>query len=185
MRLARFHASAIALACILPGLCAAQEKTAVADSGAHIRILLAGSRIPQEATLLTFGHDTLIARLGDCCVVDTIALSSLAAVDVRKGISMDAGRVVAGMALGLMAGVGAGWAISEVGCRTSGAGETCGLGAVKWTMILGAGGLVAGALWGAESRVEHWERIYPPTRASIVVAPTSGSGVLVGIAITL
>lgn len=98
---------------------------------------------------------------------------------------MDAGRVLGGMTWGLLAGVGTGWVIGRLGCNTFGAAGTCGLGAGKWMTILGAGGLIAGALWGFESRDEQWDRVYPPMGASLHVAPGTERGILVGVSIPL
>lgn len=176
---------ALTIACLVASPCGAQGGEALPDPGARIRVLRAGDRVPQEATLVAFGRDTIIIQSGGCCVVDTIPIASLAAVDVSRGMGVDTGRLLGGMTFGLMAGAGAGYAVGALGCRVSDAGELCGLGAMKWMMILGAGGVVAGALWGAESEPERWERIYPPGRASILVAPSSNRGFAIGVVIPL
>ena len=175
----------LALTCLVPDPCAAQESTAAVDPGTHIRVLRTDSRVPQEATLVAFGRDSLVFQPGGCCVVDTVPLSSLTAVDVRRGVAISEGRVLGGMAWGLLAGLGAGLAVGEVACRAPEAGELCGLGTMKWMTILGASGLIAGALWGAESKVEKWERIYPPRRASLIVAPNMDRGFSIGVVIPL
>lgn len=156
-----------------------------AEPGAHIRVLRAGDSTPQEATLLSFEHDTLIMELGDCCVVDTIPGASLATVDVSRGVGISAGRVAGGMAFGALAGVVAAWAVTEVGCRLPDSNELCGIGFELWSVVLGTGGAALGALWGIESKVERWERIYPPTSASLLIAPTSHGGLAIGATIPL
>lgn len=165
--------------------CGAQSTVTAAEAGARIRVLRSGDRIPQEATLISFDHDTLIMELGDCCIRDTIPAASLAAVDVSRGRGVDAGRVIGGMTWGLLAGVGAGWLVGQVGCRLSEGNELCALGAVKWSVILGVGGLVAGALWGTEGNAERWERIYPPDQASLLLGPASRGGFAIGVTIPL
>lgn len=183
-RFAQFGFAA-AVSCISAIACGAQAPSVAAEPGARIRVLRTGDRTPQEATLLSFDHDTLIMELGDCCIVDTIPTTSLAAVDVSRGAGIDAGRVLGGMTWGLLAGLGAGWLVTEVGCRVSDGNELCALGFLKWGTILGAGGLVAGILWGTEGDSERWERIYPPTDASLLIAPTSHGGLAIGAAMPL
>jgi hypothetical protein len=141
--------------------------------------------VPQEATLVSFRRDTLVVRPGDCCSLDSIPIDSLETLEVSRGVTTDAGRVFGGMTWGLLAGVGAGWLVGKLGCSVSGAAGTCGLGAGKWMTILGAGGLIAGALWGLESREEHWDRVYPPMGASLQVAPGRNRGILVGVSLPL
>ena len=59
-------------------------------------------------------------------------------------------------------------------------------GTIKiFILLLGAGGAVLGALWGMEPKVERWERIYPPTGASLLIAPTPHGGLAIGAAIPL
>jgi hypothetical protein len=183
-RPARFFV-AVFISGLLSAPCSAQQRTTVADPGARVRIFRTGSQVPQDATLLEFGHDSVIVQPGGCCTVDTIPLSLLTAVDVSRGVSVDPGHVLGGMALGLMAGVAAGWTIGAVACKSPDAGELCGIGAIYWATILGAGGLTAGALWGMESKVERWDRIYPPRRASIFVAPNADRGFSIGVVIPL
>lgn len=176
-------AIALSIAFLRAMPCGAQEMAPPAEHGARIRVLRTGDRTPQEATLVSFDHDTLVMELGDCCVLDTIPTRSLASVDVSRGAGVDAGRVLGGMTWGLLAGLGAGWLVTEVGCRFSDGNELCALGFLKWGTILGAGGLVAGILWGTEGGTERWERIYPPTDAMLLVAPTSRGGLAIGAAI--
>jgi hypothetical protein len=52
-------------------------------------------------------------------------------------------------------------------------------------VILGAGGVVCGALWGLESKTEEWERVYPPERVSLLVAPNPEGGLSVGLRLSL
>jgi hypothetical protein len=123
--------------------------------------------------------------LGGCCATDTAALSSLAAIDVSRGVDVDAGRVLGGMTWGLLAGLGAGWLVTEMGCRLPDSSELCGLGAARWMPILGGVGLITGAIWGIESKEERWERNYPPDRVSLFVAPGPDHGVIAGVALSL
>ncbi|HEY9448697.1 MAG TPA: hypothetical protein VIQ74_07345 [Gemmatimonadaceae bacterium] len=176
---------ALTITCLAASPCGAQGGEALPDPGARIRVLRAGDRVPQEATLVAFGRDTMIVQLGGCCAVDTIPIASLAAVDVSRGMGVSESRVLGGMAFGLIAGVGAGWAIGVLGCRAPNAGEFCVLGIPYWATILGAGGLAAGALWGMESKTERWDRIYPPRRASLFVSPSKDRGFAIGVVIPL
>ena len=41
----------------------------------------------------------------------------VAAIDVSHGVDVDSGRVLGGMTWGLLAGLGAGWLVTEIGCR--------------------------------------------------------------------
>ncbi|HEY9429030.1 MAG TPA: hypothetical protein VIR34_17855 [Gemmatimonadaceae bacterium] len=176
---------AAAITCVSAIACGAQTPTVAAEPGARIRVLRAGDRIPQEATLLSFDNDTLIMALDGCCIVDTIPRASLSAVDVSRGVGVSPGRVAGGIVFGGFAGVVAGWAVTEVGCSLPDSSELCGLGIAVWPVVLGAGGAVLGALWGMEPKVERWERIYPPTGASLLIAPTPHGGLAIGAAIPL
>lgn len=155
------------------------------DSGARIRVLRTGENVAQDGKFVSLYRDTLVFEPGDCCVTDTTALSTVAAIDLSRGVSVSPGRVLGGMTWGLFAGMGAGWLVGEIGCRQPDSSELCGIGIGVWMAILGAGGLVTGAIWGMESKVERWERIYPPGRAALFVAPSSDSRVLVGVVIPM
>ncbi len=163
----------------------AQELMAQADSAGRIRVLRVGDQLPHDAKLVALRRDTLIYQAGGCCDTDTAALASLAAIDVSRGAYVDPGRVLGGMTWGLLAGLGAGWLVTAVGCRLPNSSELCGLGATRWMPILGGVGLVTGALWGIESKEERWERIYPPDQASLFVAPAPYHGVVAGVALSL
>ncbi len=175
--------AALAIAAWTP--CFAQDRGLGADSAARIRVLRIGDRVPQDARLVSLRRDTLIYRLGGCCITDTAALSSLAEIDVSRGEDIDPGRVLGGMTWGLLAGLGAGWLVTEIGCRLPESSELCGIGAAKWMPIFGGVGLISGAWWGIESREERWERIYPPAWASLFVSPAPNHGVAVGVAMSL
>jgi hypothetical protein len=165
--------------------CFAQDPGLGADSAARIRVLRIGDRVPQDGRLVSLRRDTLIYQLGECCVTDTAALSSLAEVDVSRGMDIDPGRVLGGMTWGLLAGLGAGWLVTAVGCRLPDSSELCGPGGARWIPNLGGVGLITGALWGVESKEERWERVYPPEEASLFVAPSANHGVRVGVALSL
>jgi hypothetical protein len=165
--------------------CIAQDPGIHTDSGARIRVLRLGNQLPQDAELIALRRDTLIYQLGECCARDTAALSSLAAIDVSRGGDVDPGRVLGGMTWGLLAGLGAGWLVTAVGCRLPDSSELCGLGAARWMPLLGGIGLITGALWGIESKEERWERIYPPDQASLFVAPSPNHGVAMGVSLSL
>lgn len=173
---------------VVPGSIGAQIPEQVAELGINpgdrVRLLETGHQVPQEATLVSFHRDTLVVQRGSASR-DSIPIASLASLYVSRGISTDAGRVFGGMTWGLLAGVGAGWFVGKVGCSAFGAAGTCGLGVGKWMTILGAGGLVAGALWGLESREEEWDRVYPPMGASLQVTPGQHHDVLVGVSLPL
>lgn len=173
----------IAIAASTP--CFAQDLGLEADSAARIRVLRIGDYVPRDGRLVSFRRDTLIYQAGGCCATDTAALSSLAAIDVSRGADIDPGRVLGGMTWGLLAGLGAGWLVTAVGCRLPNSSELCGLGATRWMPIFGGVGLISGALWGIESKEERWERIYPPDQASLYVAPAPSHGVAVGVAMSL
>lgn len=153
------------------------------DPGARIRVLRTGDRTAQEATLVSLDQESLTIQPGGCCIVDTMPIESVAAIDVSRGIGISAGRVASGMLVGALAGGVAGWVVGEAGCHGLDSNELCGIGIVVWPMILGAGGAVLGALWGIERKVERWERVYPPTHASILMAPTLHGGLALGAAI--
>lgn len=163
----------------------AQIAESDANPGDRVRVLRAGDQVPQEAMLVSFRRDKLVVQPGDCCSLDSIPIDSLVALDVSRGVTTDAGRIFGGMTWGLLAGVGAGWLVGKLGCSVPGAAGTCALGAGKWMTILGAGGLIAGALWGLESREEEWDRVYPPMGASLHVAPGRSRGILVGVSLPL
>lgn len=165
--------------------CIAQELGVQPDSAARIRVLRIGDQVPQTARLVSLRRDTLIYQLGGCCATDTAALSSLASIDVSQGVDVDPGHVLGGMTWGLLAGLGAGWLVTAVGCRLPDSSELCGIGAARWMPILGGVGLITGAWWGIESKEEQWERIYPPDQASLFVAPSADHGVIVGVAMSL
>jgi hypothetical protein len=173
----------IAIAASTP--CIAQDLEVHTDSAARIRVLRVGDEVPQNARLVSLRRDTLIYQLGECCATDTAALSSLAAIDVSQGADIDPGRGLGGMTGGLLAGVGAGWLVTAVGCRLPNSSELCGLGVTRWLPIFGGVGLISGALWGIEAKEERWERIYPPDQASLFVAPAPNHGVAVGVAMSL
>lgn len=156
-----------------------------AAPGSRVRVLRIGDDVPQEATLVELRHDILVIQPGGCCAVDTIPIASLATLDVSQGVSVSPTRVLGGMALGGMAGVGAGWLVTVIGCKAPDAPGTCALAGVRWIPLLAVGGIVAGALWGMESTTEQWERIYPPERVSLLVAPSSGGGVSIGLRLPL
>ncbi len=176
-------AACAAIAAATP--CIAQEVEIYPDSAARIRVLRIGDQVPRDARLVSLRRDTLIYQLDGCCATDTAALSSLAAIDVSQGVDIDPGRVLGGMTWGLLAGLGAGWLVTEIGCRLPDSSELCGLGAARWMPILGGVGLITGAWWGIESKEERWERIYPPAWASLFVSPATNRGVAVGVAISL
>jgi hypothetical protein len=176
-------AACIAIAASTP--CIAQDLEIYPDSAARIRVLRIGDQVPQDARLVSLRRDTLIYQLGGCCTTDTAALSSLAAIDVSQGVDVDPGRVLGGMTWGLLAGLGAGWLVTEIGCRIPESSELCGLGAARWMPILGGVGLITGAWWGIESKEERWERIYPPAWASLFVSPAPNRGVAVGVSMSL
>ncbi|HET7623426.1 MAG TPA: hypothetical protein VFK39_16085 [Gemmatimonadaceae bacterium] len=178
-----FLAVCVAIAVATP--CIAQGLEIYPDSAARIRVLHIGDQLPQDARLVSLRRDTLIYQLGECCATDTAALSSLAAIDVSQGVDVDPGRVLGGMTWGLLAGLGAGWLVTEIGCRLPESSELCGLGAARWMPILGGVGLITGAWWGIESKEERWERIYPPARASLFVSPVPNHGVAVGVALSV
>jgi hypothetical protein len=176
-------AVAIAIAASTP--CSAQDPGLEADSAARIRVLRIGDRVPQDARLVSLRRDTLVYQVGGCCSTDTAALSSLAAIDVSRGIDIGPERVLGGMAFGLLAGMGAGWLVGEVRCSLPDSGELCGIGVGVWMVALGAAGLITGAVWGMESKEERWERIYPPDQASLFVAPAPNHGIAFGVSMPL
>ncbi len=173
----------VAIVFALAAPCAAQVPVLGVAPGERIRILRVGESVPQDARLVSLGRDGLIFRPGGCCVTDTAVLSSITRIDVSRGAGIDPGRVAEGMAFGGLAGASVGWLVGALGCRLPGAGELCGVGTGVWMAILGAGGVLTGALWGIESKSERWERVYPPVQASLLVTPAPNHGVAFGVAI--
>jgi len=164
---------------------AAQDISVAVAPGTRIRVLRTGDDTPQEATFVSFDHDTLLLKPGGCCIVDSIPIESITAVDVSGGIGVSAGRVAGGIVFGALAGTVVGWGVGNVACSMPESGELCGLGVALLATALGAGGAVLGVVWGIESKVERWERIYPPGDVALLVAPTSEGGISVGASIPI
>lgn len=183
MTVLRALVTSCAVLLLIPSRGGAQASAVDAAPGSRVRVLRSGDEVPQEATLISFDRGTLVMQPGGCCLVDSIPIDSLVALDVSRGVTLDPGRVLGGMTWGLLAGAGAGWAVGALGCHLPGAGEMCALGAGKWMAILGAGGLVAGMLWGIESKEDDWDRVYPPGEASLLIAPNREHGVMVGVSL--
>lgn len=129
--------------------------SSLADS-AHIRVLAPGV-VVNDGRFLGLRGDSLM--VGDADARFPVGLDEIAGLSVRKSRWLDTG--VQGAAIGLVTGAAVGFFLGYFNCGDM--VQECGGHArsvsLRWGLVFGGGGGLAGALLG--SRLRRWEPVFP------------------------
>lgn len=176
-------ALALALASSLAPSLGRAQQPALAP-GARVRVLRVGATTPQEGAFVSLDRDTLVVRPGFGSVADTIPVARVATLEVSTGVGRDAQGALRGMLIGGGVGAATGVVLVKATCNDSGEGPPCALGEVLTGAALGFAGVFLGAIAGAK-RVEHWARVDPARRTSLILLPSSHGGVALGLTVAV
>jgi hypothetical protein len=172
----------LALTVLVAPLGAVRAQSAVADSGARIRVTTVDDPRAKNGSLVSLTPDTLVFHPGYLTTLIRTPLDSIRAIEKSRGFRRSSHSILVGAGIGGLVGLGA--AAALLALPSGGDGPSPVLAAVAYAPLITAAGMVAGGLIGSEHRKEEWSQLYPDvSQASIIVGPAGHGDMAFGMSI--